>query len=67
MIEIGTLVQFKDAVPEEFSDMWHGIVLAMTPTGQTATVYWSESLVWDHDIDDISEVLVQKSSNCSII
>lgn len=66
MIKIGSLVQFKDAVPEEFSDMWHGVVIAK-PDPQTATVYWSESLVWDHDIDDIAETRVQKSSNCSTI
>ena len=66
MIDVGTLVQFKDAIPEQFSDMWHGVVIAM-PDSQTATVYWSESLVWDHDIDDIAETLVQKSSSCSTI
>ena len=66
MIEVGSLVQFRDADPEQWPDMWRGVVIAK-PDPQTATVYWSESLVWDHDIDDISETEVQKSSNCSTI
>jgi len=66
MIEIGSLVQFRDADPEQWPDMWRGVVIAK-PDPQTATVYWSESLVWDHDIDDIAETQVQKSSNCSTI
>ena len=59
-------MQFSDADPEEWSDMWRGVVIAK-PDPQTATVYWSESLIWDHDIDDIAEAQVQKSSNCSTI
>lgn len=66
MIEVGSLVQFKDADPKEWPDMWRGVVIAKT-NSETATVYWSESLVWDHDIDDIIETRVQKSSNCSTI
>ena len=63
---MGSLVQFKDADPKEWSDMWRGVVIAKT-NSETATVYWSESLVWDHDIDDIIETRGQKSSNCSTI
>ena len=66
MIDIGSLVQFRDADPEQWPDMWRGVVIGK-PGPQTATVYWNESLVWDHDIDDISESQVQKPSNCSTI
>ena len=66
MIDIGSLVQFRDADPKQWPDMWRGVVIGK-PDLQTATVYWSESLVWDHDIEDISEAQVQKSSNCSTI
>lgn len=59
-------MQFKDADPEEWADMWHGVVIAKSDP-ETATVYWSESLVWDHDIEDIIEARVQKPSNCSTI
>ena len=53
MIDVGSLVQFSDADPEEWPDMWRGVVIAK-PDPQTATVYWNESLILDQHIADFA-------------
>jgi hypothetical protein len=56
ILSAGNLVTFKriSHANMESYDMWLGIVIKSN--SHNATVYWSDSKVWDHDIASLSKI-----------